>query len=414
VPQTDLRAEVTSSFEEVLALPGFTAESWNALTGSDDPFCEWEFLTALESGGSIGPDTTWHPRCHLIYDGSRLVGAAALFIKYDSYGEFIFDWGWAEAYQRSGLPYYPKGIVAAPFTPVCGDRLLVHPDANYEAVAGALFDALRETAVREKLSGLHVLFCGQREHEFLTSRGMLPRLNYQYHWENRGYSTFEDYVGDLRSKKRKQVLREREEVRASGLRVEVVLGTEVRERELEALWSFYLDTHRRNGSDGYLSRRSFELLFEQMAHRLVLVVAYDGENPVAGTINMRKGRRLLGRYWGSSTFVPGLHFECCFYRLIEYAIDEGLELFEAGAQGEHKFLRGFAARPTYSAHWLAHPGGARAVGDFLKQERGANDETISRYNAVSPLKPLRAETRAALEERQESAVTGELDSPDSQ
>lgn len=395
MPQTDLlRTEVVSSLNEVQTSCGLEAQSWNALTASDDPFLEWEFLSSLEDGGSIGPRTTWHPRYHLVKDGDRLVGAAALFLKFDSYGEFIFDWAWAQAYERSGLAYYPKGILAAPFTPVCGDRLLVHPEADYERVAGRLLDSLMATATAEGLSGLHVLFCGRRESEFLASRGLMSRLSYQYHWENRGYSCFNDYLADLRSKKRKQVVKEREEVLRAGLRIAIVPGTEVKERELEAMWSFYVDTHRRHWGDPYLSRQTFQLLFERAAERLLLVVAYDGDEPVAGTLNLRKGRRLLGRYWGAARQVSSLHFECCFYSLIEYAIDQKLELFEAGAQGEHKFLRGFAARPTYSAHWLAHQGGARAVADFLEREHEANTDVIQRYNAVSPLKPLRAETRA--------------------
>lgn len=385
MPETETSIEVRGSLADVDPL------AWNELVDADDPFSEWEFLSALEDSGAVGPDTAWQPRYLLLRDQQQgLVGACALYVKYDSYGEFIFDWQWAEAYSNAGISYYPKGVVAIPFTPVSGDRLLTGGGPRATEYAKALIEGLREVAVREKLSGLHVLFANRSEHDLLVESGMLSRLSYQYHWENRGYQGFEDYLADLRSKKRKQVLSERRSVEASGLDVRVFAGDEIRDEHMEPMWRFYCNTQARKWGQGYLNRETFEQLWSGFRQRLVLVLAYDGETPIAGTLNVRKGRRLLGRYWGAIADVDNLHFECCFYRLIEFAIAEGLELFEAGAQGEQKFLRGFAARPTYSAHWLAHQGGRRAIHDFLGHEREHIDSLIHQYNCRSPLKPVRA------------------------
>lgn len=401
MPTTEgLRVEVRETLGTI------DAAAWNALVGDDDPFCDHEFLVALEDTGVVGRDSGWLPRHLTAWQGARLVGAIPHYLRWDSYGEYIFDFGWAEAYARAGLRYYPKSVAAVPFTPVTGSRLLLAPElalapragvdpdavAAGNVVAGLLVDALTGVASTLDLSGVHVLFPRAHEHDFLVSRGFLSRVTHQYHWENRGYRTFDDYLADLRSKKRKQVLHERAEVAGQGLHVEIVAGDDIRDEHVEAIWRFYFDTAARKFSQPYLVRETFAQLAHTWRRRLVLVLARRGPaGPiVAGTFNAKGRNALFGRYWGASAHFPSLHFECCYWSLIDYAIAHGMTLVEAGAQGEHKFLRGFNARPTYSAHWIAHPGGRRAIADFLEREREHSGAVIEGYNRVSPVKSERS------------------------
>jgi predicted N-acyltransferase len=391
-------------------LSGVDAGAWNAMVGEDDPFLEYEFLRSLETTGVVGDGTPWQPRHVTAWRGSQLLGAVPFYLRWDSYGEYIFDFGWAEAYARAGLRYYPKGVVAVPFTPVTGSRILLAPGltlaadpsgghgaigdeialAAGQAVAAGMVEALMQLASTLDLSGVHFLFPRREEHDFLVGRGFLSRITHQYHWENRGYASFDDYLADLRSKKRKQVLRERAEVVEQGFRIEVVEGDDVRPEHVDAIWRFYLATAGRKWSQPYLVRETFDALARSWKRRLVLVLASRGGRYVAGTFNVRGKNALFGRYWGATSHFPSLHFECCYWTLIEYAINHGMALVEAGAQGEHKFLRGFNARPTYSAHWIAHPGGERAIGDFLRHEREHNEAVIDGYNRASPVKSERS------------------------
>jgi predicted N-acyltransferase len=370
-------------------------QAWDLLVGPDNPFLEYGFLRTLETAGCVGEATAWHPRYLLARRQGRLVGAVPFYVKWDSYGEFIFDWQWAEAWRRAGLSYYPKITVAAPFTPVGGDRLLVAPEERWEEVAGALVDALLATAAAEGISGVHVLFPDRRQHVFLASRGLMARVSHQYHWENPGYGGFDDFLAALRSSKRKQIRKERRQVEDSGLRIRTLAGDEIRPAHMDAMWQFYGDTVARKWSQAYLTREAFDGFLDGCRDRLLLVLAFDGERPVAGTLNFFKGSHVFGRYWGALVDVPSLHFECCFYRLMEFAIERGLRVVEAGAQGEHKFLRGFAARPTYSNHWIAHDGARRAVEAFLRDESAHEQAVIEGYNSVSPLKEERREAAAS-------------------
>jgi predicted N-acyltransferase len=377
-------------FEVLESLAGLDPAAWNALVGADDPFLEHEFLASLEASGVIGCGSRWEMRFVVALDGARPVAALPLFLKWDSYGEFVFDWGWAEAYQRAGMRYYPKLVAAAPLTPVAGRRLLgaaATDDAMLDAVLASADRVARDSGA----SGLHVLFAEPEEVERLASRGFLPRIGYQFHWFNHGYSTFGDFLADLRSSKRKQILKERRIVEVQGLEIETIEGDDVRAEHMEALWRFYVDTNERKWSQPYLERRSFLELGERFRDRLVLVLARSGGHVVAGTLNARKGRALYGRYWGASGEYPYLHFECCYYRLIDYAIERGLDRVEAGAQGEHKFLRGYVSRPLMSAHRLFAPQAHAAIGEWLAGERGQVLATIDAYNRQSPLKELRGE-----------------------
>jgi predicted N-acyltransferase len=284
------------------------------------------------------------------------------------------------------MRYYPKLVAAAPITPVAGRRLL---GAASDALLDALLAGAERVARENGASSMHVLFADPDDVERLAVRGFLPRIGYQFHWFNRGYSTFTDFLSDLRSSKRKQIVKERRTVEAQGIEVETVEGDDVREEHMDALWRFYVDTNERKWSHPYLERRSFLELGERFRHRLVLVLARSGGALVAGTLNARKGAALYGRYWGAHGEYPCLHFECCYYRLIDYAIARGLERVEAGAQGEQKFLRGYVTRPIVSVHRLFSPQAHAAIGDWLARERRQVLATIDGYNRQSPLKDVR-------------------------
>lgn len=364
-------------------------DEWNALVDGGDPFLEYGFLAALERSGAVGEATAWWPRYITLYRGGRLKGVVPFFVRWDSQGEFIFDWQWAAAFERAGIEYYPKGVAAVPFTPATGRRILVAPGEDFAGAASAMVRFLEAYSVEQGLSSCHVLFCSEREQQFLCQFGYTARLTHQFHWLNRGYRDFEDYLASLRSKKRKQIRRERAGLRDQGIEIRLLAGDDIEEEHIEAMWRFYIANAQRPWGQAYLNRATFDALLDLCRARLVLVLACDGDEWVGGSMSFCKGPNLYGRYWGCSRFVPNLHFECCFYRLIEYAIDKELALFEAGAQGEQKFLRGFVARPTYSAHRIEHPGAKRAIDGFLAQERRHGRELIAGYNRVSPLKSVR-------------------------
>lgn len=377
-------------FSAVDSLLGIDAEQWNQLVDADDPFHEWGFLASLELSGVVGAGTSWQPAYLLAEKGGQLVGALASWIRYDSYGEFVFDRHWADAYQRAGLPYYPKLTVGLPFTPATTRRFLVHPDHPRRETAVGLIEHSLAFAVEQKLSGVHFLFVTEEEQQLLAEHDFMSRLQPEFLWRNSDYDDFDDFAGSLRSKKRKQVLLERRQVADGGLAIETLGGAQLTDADMDALWSFYHDTTGRKWGKRYLNRDTFENWRQRCAERVVVVLARDGDRAVAGTFNFYRGSMLYGRYWGAVENLPLMHFECCYYRLIDFAIERGLQSFDAGVQGEHKFLRGFEARPVYSAHWLSHPPARQAVGSYLKQEREQVRRVVDGYNRVSPLKTVRA------------------------
>lgn len=327
------------------------ADEWDPLVGEGSPFLERVFLEALERFGSASPATGWTARIVLVRDGERLVGAAPAYVKTHSMGEFVYDHAWADAARRGGLRYYPKLIVGVPFTPVSGERLLVHPEADRAAVQNALLRGLEEAA--KDCHGLHVLFDTEAEAAVLAKRGAFTRLQYQFHWSNNGYRTFEDWVCTFPSDKRNKIRRERKELK--GLRIEAITNPEP--AVIDALHAFHSNTASQFGPWGhvYLSRETFRYLGEVWGNRLHTVVAWEGDRIVAGAFNVLKGDRLYGRYWGTDENVRFLHFEVCYYRAIEDCIARGIGTFEPGHGGGHKYRRGFVPTVTYSNHWLADP-----------------------------------------------------------
>jgi predicted N-acyltransferase len=365
------------------------AEAWDTLAGDDDPFLEHAFLATLEASGSVGERAGCEPRFVLARQGGRLVGAVPLYLKNNSHGEFIFDWGWADAAQRAGMRYYPKLVAAIPFTPATGRRLPLLPGVDAGQVLAALLGGVREVAEQEGASSVHFLFCTDDEKAMLAGHDYLPRLSLQFHWKNREgrpFESFDDYLTTFRSRNRKEVRKERQRAAAHGLRFRVATGDELSAKDWEALHRFYVANVRRHHGIPYLRPAFFEIARETLAHRLVATLAYRGDEPVAGTVNFEKGRHLYGRYWGCLDDFEMLHFELCYYQLIERAIARGCTRFEAGAQGEHKLKRGLAPAFTHSAHWIRERALRDAIASFVAREAVAVQEAVAEYGQHTPFR----------------------------
>jgi uncharacterized protein len=371
----------------VAALAEIPAADWDSCAGEDNPFLSHAFLEALEASGSATAETGWLPQHLVLEDGDgRLLGAVPLYLKSHSYGEYVFDWGWASSYERVGGRYYPKLQCSVPFTPVTGRRLLLREDAPPGA-AEALIAAMIELARRHKVSSLHVTFPTAMEWELLGETGFLLRLGQQFHWENDGYGSFDDFLEALNSRKRKQIRRERRDALAGGVEIETLRGSAIEPKHWDAFYRFYRSTSDRKWGDAYLTRAFFDLIGARMAERVVLVMAKKGGRYIAGALNLVGRDTLYGRNWGCLGDFPFLHFEACYYRAIDFAIAHGLKRVEAGAQGPHKIQRGYLPSPTYSAHWIRDPGFARAVANFLTRERCALESEMTQLEAeLSPFK----------------------------
>ena len=368
-----------------------SAAEWDACAGPDNPFVRHAFLAALEDSGSATEKTGWLPQHLALYDESdRLAGAVPLYLKGHSYGEYIFDWAWANAYERAGGRYYPKLQSCVPFTPATGPRLLIRPEAegggDRDATASALIGGLAELTRRHEVSSLHVTFPTEAEWRRFGEVGFLQRIGVQYHWHNRGYGSFDDFLAALASRKRKQIKRERRKAVESGLTIRALSGEEIEPRHWDAFFRFYLSTADRKWGQPYLTRRFFDLLGAGLADSVVLIVAEQDGEPVAGALNLRGADTLFGRNWGCVGHFKFLHFELCYYQAIDYAIAHGLQWVEAGAQGEHKIQRGYEPRPIYSAHLIRDEGLHHAVEQFLEQERDSVRQEIAFLDEYRPFR----------------------------
>jgi uncharacterized protein len=344
------------------------ARTWDSCVGPDQPFLRHAFLSALEDSGSASQRTGWLP-LHLVAEScGELIGCAPMYLKSHSYGEYVFDWGWASAYERAGGRYYPKLQVAVPFTPVPGPRLLVQPGRGGTART-TLAHGLVSTAEQLGVSSLHVTFCREDEWHELSAAGLLKRQGLQYHWHNRGYGDFDDFLGSLKHSRRKTIRKERERVREQGLSIEVLTGDALTPEIWDVFYPFYRSTVDKRWGGAYLSKRFFTRLGETMPEEVVLVLARHQGRHVAGALNLIGEDTLYGRIWGCRRQFEFLHFEACYYQAIEFAIERGLARVEAGAQGPHKLQRGYEPVPTYSAHWIRDAGFRAAVERFLTQER---------------------------------------------
>ena len=359
-----------------------------------NPFVSHGFFSALEGSGSACARTGWGPR-HLIarLDGD-IAGIVPCYLKSHSRGEYVFDRGWADAFERAGGNYYPKLQASVPFTPATGPRLLVRNGVDAELIRGALAAGLVALCDATEASSVHVTFAREREWRFLAENGFLQRTDQQFHWHNEGYGTFEDFLGSLNSRHRKVIRRERREALAAGITIHPLTGSEITEDAWDAFFEFYMETGSRKWGRPYLTRAFFSLVGETMAKDVLLVMARRNGRWIAGAINFIGSDALFGRNWGAVEHHPFLHFEVCYYQAIDFAIERGLKRVEAGAQGPHKLQRGYLPVPTYSAHWIPDPGFRRAVAAFLARERDMVEQKIEHLAEFSPFRHEDAEPQA--------------------
>ncbi|MCB6182896.1 GNAT family N-acetyltransferase [Leeia sp. TBRC 13508] len=350
--------------EMVSSIASVSEEKWNALA-EDQPFLQHAFLHALETSQSVGQAAGWQVAHVTLSEQGALKAAMPLYLKSHSYGEYVFDWAWANACQQAGIPYYPKLLSAIPFTPVTGHRIMAE-DQSHQCL---LIDGVMQFAEENELSGWHLLFADDAPEADLLERGWLTRKGVQFHWVNRGYRDYEDFLSTLRSEKRKKLKQERKKAQFDGVEIIRKTGAAITPEDWQFFYRCYQETYLAHRSTPYLTPEFFLLLGEKMADNCLLVLAYHQGKPVAAALNLYDRTRLYGRYWGSVAWLPSLHFELCYHQGIEFAIERGLQVFEGGAQGEHKLARGFEAVETSSWHWLRHEGLSNAVSRFLNHER---------------------------------------------
>jgi predicted N-acyltransferase len=363
-------------------------EEWDGLVGDGSPFLEWDFLVSLEEAGCVGGASGWEPRPLLLREDGALVTACPLYVKGNSEGEFVFDFAWADAAHRAGLPYYPKLLVGVPFTPVTGARFLVRRGIDRVRRTQLLGRALRELCESNRLSSVHVNFCLEEEMHSLAALGYLPRIGLQYHWHNDGYASFNDFTARFRSKRRNQIARERRSLASEGITLEIATGHEIPDAVFPGLFQIYRSTIDKNPwGRPYLNARFFELLRDRFRHRLCLVLARRNGALLAGTVNVQKGNALYGRYWGALCEIRNLHYNVCYYAAIDHCIRSGLDRFEPGAGGDYKQVRGFDATPTFSAHFVSEPRLAAAIARYLERERAEATREIGWLQERSALKP---------------------------
>ena len=376
--------------ERLRGIEDLDKESWRGLEPPGFPFFDFEFLRALERSGSVGRGSGWSPAYLVCMKGGRVLGALCSYLKTDSYGEYIFDWQWARAYQQYGRAYYPKLVTAVPFTPATGPKLLVRSDVDdgtSARVKRALLDAAEEMGTEYGVSSSHALFVPEEELGQFARRGYRVRHSLQFHWHNRGYETFSDYLGALSGKRRRQVSRERRQLDDEGLEILHLTGDELLPEHAALMHRFYLSTLDGKWGVPYLNRAFFDEVFGTMRDRTMLALARDGAGrAVAGALFFLKDRSLFGRYWGTMQQRRNLHFELCYYQGIDFAIERGFALFEAGAQGEHKLARGFLPSLTYSAHKFRDPAFGRAIGEHIESEKEMLAGVMEEYASHDPYK----------------------------
>ncbi len=375
----------TLSVRTVDAIATIDRDAWDRCAGDENPFVSHDFLNALEESGSVSAKTGWLPQHAVLEDASGTVLAAApMYLKNHSFGEYVFDHGWADAYERAGGRYYPKLQVSVPFTPVTGPRLLTPPGPNRETLQRALIGALIQVAEKIGVTNLHATFAPEEEAAIAEKLGLLVRRGYQYHWHNRDYRSFDDFLGELSSRKRKSIRKERRSVAEAGLTTRALTGDDLTGMHWDVFYRFYQDTYDRKWGSPYLTRAFFDLVTERMADKVVLMWTEKDGVPVAGALNFRGKHALYGRNWGCIADFKFLHFETCYYQAIDFAIEHGLQTVEAGTQGPHKVQRGYLPVGTWSYHWLRDDGFRDAVERFLDHEKQAIEDDMHAMMQHSP------------------------------
>lgn len=352
-----LRLEITDSVEQI------KASSWDELVG-DMPLLSHAFLSAFETSGSVGDGTGWQPSPMLVFEEERLLGAMPLYVKSHSYGEYVFDWAWADAYAHNGIRYYPKLLSAIPFTPITSQRLLT----GHAEIQALMVKALTRTMNENQLSSVHVLFPDDDSAQVFKQAGWLQRNGVQFRWQNENFQNFDDFLNTLSHDKRKKIRQERKKITESGVTCRCIKGAEITPEQWEFFYRCYQNTYFEHRSSPYLTLSFFQQIGRSMPHNILLILAYRAGEPVAAALNIYHQAAIYGRYWGALQYVPNLHFELCYYQAQEFCIAEKIGYFEGGAQGEHKLARGFKPRPTCSFHHIAHPDFARAIQDFVNRE----------------------------------------------
>lgn len=365
------------------------AAAWNALAGSN-PFLRYAFLNNLETSGCVCKETGWEPRHILLWRGAVLTGAMPLYLKHHSYGEYIFDWAWADAYHRHGLNYFPKLSSAIPFTPVTGARLL----SDDAAVCAKLINAALALAKETNVSSLHILYPLESQAQVMKDQGFMLRNSTQFHWHNRNYDSFEAFLAEMSHDKRKRIKQERRKLVEQEIRFETLEGSEINRTDWQFFNRCYRTTYQLHHSSPYLNLEFFLGLGRDMPESVVMFKALKDGRPIATSLCVKNSERLFGRYWGSEIYVPGLHFETCYYQGIDYCIDKRLSIFEGGVQGEHKLARGLLPVETFSNHWLAHPQFSAAIADYLERESASVERYLEELNGMTPFKKDRQKNTA--------------------
>ena len=379
-----MKLKILSSIDEV------SSEQWAGIAGINEPFLRHEFLAALERNGCVGAENGWIPRHLAAFDeNDRLVGAVPLYLKNNSYGEFVFDWAWADSYERHGLQYYPKAVSAIPYTPATGSRILLKQDKHQDQTRRLLIELAQTVAEKEKLSSLHWLFTDEQDTRALKDSGLLLRLGCQFHWKNDGYTDFESFLETLNSRKRKKINRERRYVQEESIDIDIVPGNEASDDQLNTMHHFYHSTFEKKWGHPTLTLAFFREIANTMGDQLLFFIASKDSEAVAGSICFRSDDTLYGRHWGCNEDYHSLHFETCYYQGIDYCIREGLQHFEPGAQGEHKISRGFLPTPTWSAHWIAHEGFRDIIHRHVDEETAGMRAYIKELSTRTPFKVTR-------------------------
>lgn len=380
---SDLSVELLTSINQI------NAQDWDKLLAQDTrqapvPLLSHAFLSALERSDSVGEAAGWHPRPLIVKDGSRMIGAVPLYLKSHSYGEYVFDWAWADAYARNGLNYYPKLLSAIPFSPVTSARIL----GNHQELPALIINAIENVMHQHQLSSAHILFPDEESASHFESAGWLKRVGVQFRWQNKGYTRFEDFLSTLSHDKRKKIHQERKKIHAAGVSTRWIKGTEATEEDWDFFYQCYCNTYAEHYSTPYLTRAFFSEIAKTMPQHILLIMAEIEGQRIASTLNFYNKTTLYGRYWGATQFVSGLHFELCYYQAQQFCIAEHIEYFEGGAQGEHKLARGFEPRPTCSYHKIAHPDFEAAIKQFVARESESMAVYTNELEERAPFKQL--------------------------
>lgn len=379
-------------FEFIPSIQTIARVDWEAICGRDYPFLRYNFLASLESTGCANKKAGWEPHHLIIRENNKVIGVMPLYIKHHSYGEYVFDWAWADAYHRNGLDYYPKLLTAIPYTPATGPRLCFDTSANIAAIMAELTRALQNECEALGASSWHCLFPTEEVAKQLTRCGISARHGCQFHWLNNGFRDFDDFLSTFNSRKRKNLNKERRKVAEQGIEIRIKEGTEITGEEWEQFYLYYHLTYfKRSGRQGYLNKNFFLRIGESLPEHIMMVQALRDDVMVAAALCFKSGDTLYGRYWGCEQEYDMLHFECCYYQGIEYAIANKLQRFDPGAQGEHKIQRGFTPIPTYSNHWIVRADFRNAINDFLAREQSANQDYISDAATYLPFKQTETE-----------------------